>query len=147
VRTGTRATILHVEFGPAGAEDPLAALGADGRVGLTEVLFSYFPTDLSAGGRAAVMAAVELMRPVITRSESLAAFDGWALETEVPCPKQGGEGEPELCQVWVSLVGWVDLAAHMRMRASEDFQQNIHHLLGVKDMRHSEYMHAKFHAV
>ena len=87
------------------------------------------------------MASVDKMRPVMERSESLCVYDGWALEMEVPSPVTT-EGE-EHCQVFVNVVGWVDVDAHMRFQASEDFGSNIHHLLGITEMRHTEFFHAK----
>ena len=92
------------------------------------------------------MSSVDKMRPVMERSEALAVYDGWALEDDVPNPgPQASDGETS--KVYVNLVGWVDVDAHMRFQGSEDFQQNIHHLLGIKDMRHSEFFHVKLHAV
>jgi hypothetical protein len=35
----------------------------------------------------------------------------------------------------------------MRFQGSEDFQQNVHHFMGMKDMRHSQMVHVEFHAV
>lgn len=91
------------------------------------------------------MASVDKMRPVVERSESLAVFDGWALEEEVPNPgPQAGEGEKS--KVFVNLVGWVDVEAHTRFQGSQDFRENVHHLLGIKDMRHTEFYHAKLFA-
>lgn len=136
-------TVLHVPFSPA--NDPSPALGANSKVGATEVVFFYFPSSLTDTGKNDIMASVDKMRPVVERSESLAVFDGWALEEEVPNPgPQASEGEKS--KVFVNLVGWVDVEAHMRFQGSQDFQENIHHLLGIKDMRHTELYHAKLFA-
>jgi hypothetical protein len=92
------------------------------------------------------MSSVDKMRPVMERSEALAVYDGWALEEAVPNPgPQASEGEES--KVYVNVVGWVDVEAHARFQGSEDFQQNIHHMLGIKEMRHTELYHAKLHAV
>jgi hypothetical protein len=92
------------------------------------------------------MSSVDKMRPVVERSEALAIYGGWALEEAVPNPgPQASEGEKS--QVCVNVVGWVDVEAHMRFQGSEDFQQNIHHMLGIKEMRYTEFNHAKLHAV
>ena len=136
-------TILHVPFGPA--SDPSAALGANSKVGATEVVFFYFPSSLTDTGRDDIMASVDKMRPVMDRSESLEVFDGWALEEEVPNPgPQASEGEKS--KVFVNLVGWVDVEAHERFQGSQDFQESIHHIMGIKDMRHTELYHAKLFA-
>ena len=55
--------------------------------------------------------------------------------------------EREKSQVFVNVVGWVDVEAHMQFQGSKDFQQNIHHMLGIEDMRHTEYFHVKLQAV
>ena len=92
------------------------------------------------------MASVDKMRPVLDRSESLAVFDGWALEEEIPNPgPQASEGEKS--KVFVNLVGWVDVEAHQRFQGTQDFRENIHYMLGIKEMRHTELYHAKLFAV
>ncbi len=89
------------------------------------------------------MSAVDRMRPYVDRSESLAVYDGWALE-EAPNPgPQVTKGEKS--KVFMNIVGWVDIDAHMRFQASEGFQQNIPHLLGMKDMQHTELYHVKLY--
>ena len=133
-------TILHVPFGPS--DDPSPALGANSKVGVTEVVFFYFPSTLTNADKDAIMSGVDKMRPVVQRSESLAVYDGWALEEEVPNPGPNAS-EGEKSKVYVNVVGWVDVEAHMKFQGSQDFQENIHHLLGLKDMRHTELYHAK----
>ena len=105
------------------------------------------------------MAGVDKMRPVIEASEAMGVYDGWAVETvENPCApaaeegKEGGdggkgEGEKEMCSVFVNLVGWESVDAHMRFQGSEDFGANIHHLLGIKEMRGTEVYHTKLRKV
>ena len=137
-------TVLHVPFSPS--EDPSPALGANSKVGATEAAFFYFPSTLTRSDRDAVMSSVNKMRPVLERSEALAVYDGWALEEAVPNPgPHASEGEKS--QVYVNLVGWADVEAHMRFQGSEDFQQNIHHMLSIKEMRHTENYHARLNVV
>lgn len=136
-------TVLHVPFTPA---NPTPALGGNSKVGATEVVFFYFPSTLTASDKDFNMSCVDKMRPVMERSEALGVYDGWAMEEAVPKPgPQASEGETS--KVYVNVVGWVDVKAHMRFQGSEDFQQNIHHFMGMKDMRHSQMVHIKFHAV
>lgn len=66
-------------------------------------------------------------------------YDGWALEESVPNPLS--EAVDKACQVYVNVVGWVDVEAHMRFQGSDDFGANIHHLLGIKEMLHTEIFH------
>jgi len=137
-------TVLHVPFSPS--DDPSPALSANSKVGATEVAFFYFPSTLTRSDRGTIMSSVDKVRPVVQRSEALAIYDGWALEEAVPNPgPQASEGEKS--QVYVTVLGWVDVEAHMRFQGTEDFQQNIHHMLGIKEMRYTEFNHAKLHAV
>ena len=41
----------------------------------------------------------------------------------------------------VNGVGWVDVEAHIRFQGSETLQQNIHHLLGIKELKRMELYH------
>lgn len=136
-------TVLHVPFSPA--NDPSPVLGANSKVGATEVVFFYFPSSLTDTGKEDIMASVDKVRPIVERSESLAVSDGWALEEKVPNPgPQASDGE--MSMVFINLVGWVDVEAHMRFQGSQDFKENIHHLLGIKDLRHIELYHTKLFA-
>lgn len=145
---------MHVPF----AASPAPALGANPAVHATEVVFFYFPATLTPAQRADIMASVEKMRPVIEASDAMGVYDGWALEDDIVSPLDGGkagegdggkagEGEEgkegEKCQVFVNLVGWASVDAHMRFQGSEAFGQNIHHLLGIKEMRGTELFHVK----
>ncbi|MCJ1404593.1 hypothetical protein MMC11_007819 [Xylographa trunciseda] len=128
-------TSIHVAFTPSG--DPSPALGAESKVGATEVVFFYF---LASSDQDAIMSSFDKMRPAMERSEALAVYDGRAVEEAVPNPgPQASEGE--MSKVYVNLVGWVDVAAHMRFMASEDFGQGIHYLLEINEIRHTEYLH------
>ena len=72
-------------------------------------------------------------------------YDGWAVEEEIAYPgPQASEGEKS--KVYVNLVGWTEVDAHMRFMKTEDFQQNIHYLWEMKDMRHHEIYHVKLEA-
>ncbi|MCJ1242433.1 hypothetical protein MMC14_010441 [Varicellaria rhodocarpa] len=137
------ASIIHVPF--KSSDNPSPALGANSKVGATEVVFVYFPSTLTSTGRDSVISAYDKMRPVIERSESLGIYDGWAVEEEVANPgPQASEGEKS--KVYVSLVGWAEVDAHARFMKTEDFLQNIHHLLEMKEMRHHQIYHVKLEA-
>ncbi|MCJ1317233.1 hypothetical protein MMC15_002556 [Xylographa vitiligo] len=124
-------TILHVPFNPS--DNPAPALGANSNVGVTEVVYFYFPSALTSGEKDVIMSSVDKMRPVMERSEVLAVYDGWAVEEAVPNPgPQASEGEKS--KVYINVCGWVDVEAHMRFTGTEDFGQNIHHLLGLKNI-------------
>ena len=137
-------SVLHVPFSPSG--DPSPALGVNNKVRAAEVVFFYFPSTLSRGERETVMSSVIKIRPVMECSNALAVYDGWTLEETVPNPgPQASDGE--MSQVYMNLVGWTDVEAHAKFSNSEDFQQNIYHLLGIKEIRHTELFHVRLHAV
>lgn len=86
------------------------------------------------------MASMDKMRPVIGRSEALAVHDGWALEE-----MKNEKGDEST--VYVNLVGWVDVDAHMRFQASEDFRGNVHWLLECEGLRGMEMWHVRLERV
>ena len=131
---------MHVPFMPTSNPSPALGSTANSQVGATEIVFFYIPSKLTAEEKSTVMSKFDKLRPVIARSEALAVYDGWAVEMEISNPgPQADKGG----QVFVSLVGWVDVDAHMLFQGSEDFQQNIHHLAEIKEIRHMEMNHAK----
>ena len=142
----TPITMFHVPFGLySPSDDPSPALGTDPKVGVTEVVFMYFPSTLSKSEKGTIMSSVDKMRPVMGRSEALGVYDGWSVEDHVPNP--GPNASPDKkSQVYVNVVGWADVEAHMRVQRSEEFRENIHHLMGIKEIRHSELFHVKLHA-
>lgn len=148
--------VLHVPFYPS--DDPSSALKATpgSALGATEVVFYYFPSPLPEVTKSSIMDSITQLRPVVERSEALTVLDGWAIEEAVPTPRLS-KGEPTenkqesgvkgLSTVYVNLVGWVDVDAHRRFQASEDFKANIHLLLGIKELKGTEMYHAKFYKV
>ena len=140
IRDKNSTTVLHVPLAPS--ENPSPALGANPKVGITETVFFYFP---STSDKDAIMSSVAKMRPVIARSEALAYYDGWALE-EVPTPEpEASEGEKS--RVFVNLAGWADVEAHVRFQNSDEFKENIHYLVGIKELRYMELYHVNLCAV
>ncbi|KAL8765250.1 MAG: hypothetical protein Q9209_007606 [Squamulea sp. 1 TL-2023] len=127
---------MRVRFQPT--SDPSPALGDHPNVGVTEVVFYQFPSDIT--NREGIMDSIDKMRPVLARSEALACFDGWATE-------HTANDAGEKSQVFINVLGWVDVDAHMRFRDSDDFKQNIHQMMDIREMRLLEMHHVKLHAV
>ncbi|KAL9116294.1 MAG: hypothetical protein Q9187_007183 [Circinaria calcarea] len=126
-------TVLHVPFEPSG--NPAPALDANSKVGATEIGYLYFPVD---SDRDAIMSSVDKFRPVLARSEALAVYNGWALE-EVQMRRRKAESFS---------ISWAGLMSkHMRFSNSDDFKKNVHHLLGIKTVRHTESYHITLSAV
>ncbi|KAL8653587.1 MAG: hypothetical protein Q9210_002005 [Variospora velana] len=130
------ATAMRVHLQPT--PDPSPALGKHASVGVTEVVFYHFPSDLTSKDK--VMESIDKMRPVLARSEALVCFDGWAKDH---ITNRAGEKS----QVYVNVLGWVDVDAHMRFQDSDDFKQNIHHLMDIRELRQLEMHHVKLHAL
>ncbi|KAL8956757.1 MAG: hypothetical protein Q9193_005804 [Seirophora villosa] len=136
LRAGKAAAVIRVPFGPT--PDPSPALGNHARAGVSELVFFHFPTDLP--NKDEIMRSIDKMRPVVARSEALAVFDGWAMEDTA-------DENGEKSRFYVNLVGWVDVDAHMRFQSTDDFKQNVHHLLDIPELRQLEMHHVKVYAV
>ena len=139
--------MIHVPF--TSPDKPAPVLGADGKsskVGVTEIVFNYVPSTLLPADIDGIMASVDKMRPIMERSEALGVYDAWAVEKAVKNPAPHAF-KGETSQVYVNMVGWTDIEAHERLQASDDYKQNLHHLLGIKEMRHNELYHVKLQTV
>ncbi|KAL9018235.1 MAG: hypothetical protein Q9185_004449 [Variospora sp. 1 TL-2023] len=131
--------VVRVKFHPN--PDPSPALGNNHHpnLGVTEVVFLHFPAHLP--NKADIMKSIDKMRPVVAQtSEALSLFDEWSIEHRT---NEAGEK----IQFYVNLLGWVDIEAHTRFQSSDDFKQNVHHLMGIQEIRLSEMHHVKFYAV
>ena len=128
--------MFHVPFGLS--DDVSPALGADSRVGVTEIVFFRFPSPLNT--KDGIMHSIGHMRPVMESSEACAVFDGWAVE-------EIGNEKGEMNTLYVNAVGWVDIDAHMRTQASKDFKENIHYLMDIKEILHYEMHHTKLYKI
>ena len=129
------ARVLHVPFTDS-SDDPSPALGATSKVGVSEIIFPYFLSSLTRKDR------TSLCHPSKNRGPL------WNAPSRLPCTDPGPQAKGlETSQVYVTVVGWVDIDAHVRFQASDDFLQNIHHILAVKGMRHTEIFHAKMQAI
>ncbi|KAL8918191.1 MAG: hypothetical protein Q9172_005533 [Xanthocarpia lactea] len=126
---------MRVQFQPS--PDPSPALGNHPSIGVTEVVFYHFPSDLT--NKEGIMGSINKMRPVLARSEALACFDGWAMDHTTN--DAGGKS-----QIYVNVLGWVDVDAHMRFQDSDDFKQNIHHLMDIQELQLLEMHHVKLYA-
>jgi hypothetical protein len=120
---------------------PHTVLGEHPGVQVSEVVYFFFPASLTPEDIAGIMESVDKLRPTLERSESLGLFDGWSEEVDILNPNPDLEGEKG--RVWVNVVGWEDVEAHMRMQQSEDFAANAHHLLGITSIRGMEMYHTK----
>ncbi|KAL8974622.1 MAG: hypothetical protein Q9197_001134 [Variospora fuerteventurae] len=131
--------VVRVNFHPN--PDPSPALGNNHHpnLGVTEVVFLHFPAHLP--NKADIMKSIDKMRPVVARSsEALSLFDEWSME-------HGTNEADEKIQFYVNLLGWVDVEAHTRFQSSDDFKQNVHHLMGIQEIRLAEMHHVKFYEV
>lgn len=128
----------------------------------------YFHSPLT--NKDAIMESIDKMRPVMARSEACGAFDEWVLDdlnNEKGGESEKGEGkkkgeesergqetekgeekkEGERSTVWVNLVGWTDIDAHMRFQASEDFKANVHWVTEIEGLKGMAMHHVKLERV
>ncbi|KAI4252692.1 MAG: hypothetical protein L6R35_007578 [Caloplaca aegaea] len=133
--------VVRLNFHPH--PDPSPALGNTHHpnLGVTEVVFLHFPAHLP--NKADIKKSIDKMRPVVARSsEALSLFDEWSMEEEHPTTDE--EAGEEKIQFYVNLLGWVDVEAHTRFQGSEDFKRNVHHLMGIPEIRRAEMHHVRF---
>ncbi|KFY27209.1 hypothetical protein V493_03641 [Pseudogymnoascus sp. VKM F-4281 (FW-2241)] len=118
---------------------PHVLLGEQADINVTEVLFFYFPASITAEDIDDFAARIEKLRPALEDSEAKGVFQGWAEEGDVEyVDSEGVKGE---CKVWVSVVGWEDLEAHLRVAESEEFKVNKELLVGMEVLRGIEMFH------
>jgi heme-degrading monooxygenase HmoA len=66
---------------------------------------------------------------------------GW-VEEDIDIP-----GTDEKGKAFVLLVGWTSVEAHQEFANTQAFKDNIHHIMGVKDMKKIEAVHTSFKEV
>ena len=137
-------TVLNVPFTPL--DDPSPALGANGKVGITELIVLYIASSASPVDKDAISSSVDKMKPLMKRSGKLEVCGGWALEDSIPNPAPQ-PGEEDKCLVHVSLGGWVDAQSHSQSQGSEKIQQSIEDLQQSKSVKHIMSELVKFHAM
>ncbi|KAL8771544.1 MAG: hypothetical protein Q9209_002986 [Squamulea sp. 1 TL-2023] len=130
-------TMLRILFEQP-SDDSSPAFDTTSNVGVTEIVLYHFPSPLT--NKEFIMKSVDNMRPVIGRSEALAVYDGWALDEKT-------DDKGEKCSIYVNAVGWADVDAHMRFQGSDDFKQNVHHIMDLQDIRQFEMHHVEMYCV
>ena len=79
-------------------------MGADTRVGATEIVLSFLPSSFSSASKAEIMSSVNQVQSVMNCSESLSVYDGWVPETAVSNLGLTAD-EGETSRVYLSVVG------------------------------------------
>ena len=127
------------------SSDISPALGSDEKVGVTELVFRYFPSSLAVASKDRIMATLDRIRSVIDRSEGRHMFGGWSSEDVVPFFKpEGKDGVEEKSKVLMMALGWTDIDAHMRFRETKVFKDEIVSARGDFDeSKHVEALHAR----
>ncbi|KAL8671616.1 MAG: hypothetical protein Q9168_003889 [Polycauliona sp. 1 TL-2023] len=132
-----KATVLRVLFDQP-SDDPSPTLNPANNVGVTELVLYHFPSPLTT--KDSIMHSIDKMRPTVARSESLAVYDGWSMDGKA-------DDRGATCSIYVNMVGWVDVDAHMRFQASDDFKQNVHHIMGIEELGQVDLHHVEFSSV
>lgn len=136
--------VVHVTFGPTPDASP--ALGADPKVGVSELVFLYLPPTPTTAEKDVVMATIAKLRSSVEQSEALSFYNGWAREDEKVATPGEGESAGLESRVYVNLTGWRDIEAHARFMQSEDFKAIMPLLVGMEGLRHYELYHVKLQA-
>lgn len=127
--------MYHVQFDPY---PPRAALNGTTSPA-TEIVHMYFPNSYSAQDKEKVVHDIKAFIAVLEREAGTAyraSTGGW-VEEEVHVP-----GTTEKATAYVLLIGWTSVEAHMSFRETKAFADNAQLLLGAKDLKKVEVMHA-----
>ena len=105
----------HVNFDP---HPPSSVVGAP----MTEIIAHYFASDIPESDKSAFV--LDLMKFKDILEENAKGYKGhaggWVLEE---LEHKDVEGK---AKVWLSIVGWESVEAHMTFRESESFKDNVH---------------------
>ncbi|KAI5456723.1 hypothetical protein BGZ63DRAFT_87966 [Mariannaea sp. PMI_226] len=90
---------------------------------ITEVLYAFFPADIDASGKDAVVARIDefVERALKTCPDFRGISYGWSLEDDIPV-----RGDEEKQGVMLAaFIGWQSLEAHMKFRDTQQFKDSI----------------------
>jgi heme-degrading monooxygenase HmoA len=127
------AKLFHVHFSP---HPPQQAL-SDPSIGATEIIAAYFPGNYSETDRNTFEKGMRTLAAVAKEFDTCHdTTSGWVVE-KLSIPDSDEEGT-----VYMVLVGWQSVEAHMAFRESQAFRDNIHHLHKAKDLKKIVMTHA-----
>lgn len=98
----------------------------------------WFPTTYSQDDQDKVVENVTAFISVFEREAKnyRASAAGW-VDEEVDIPETDEKGK-----AYILLVGWTSVDAHVDFRDSQAFKNNIHLIVGTKDLKKIEAVHA-----
>ncbi|KIX09467.1 uncharacterized protein Z518_00547 [Rhinocladiella mackenziei CBS 650.93] len=126
-------SFYHVHFDP---HPPNKALVGTEPMA-TEIITAYFPLDYSPEDQKTFDDGMKTFASVFEGSANgfIGAFGGWVVE-ELDIPNTSEKGK-----VYVALIGWTSVEAHMKCRETQTFKDNVHYLRGAKDLKAINVFH------
>lgn len=106
---------------------------------MTEIITVYLPSDYSESDQKTFEDGLKKLISAIENNADTyhGSAGGWA-EEEVAIPDANGEKG----KVYVCVIGWDSVEAHMAFRENQAFKDNRHHLRGAKDLKAITVFHA-----
>jgi len=124
----------HARFTP---NPPIAALSGSTSP-TTEIVTNWFPTSYSQEDQSKFVKNVNSFVFVLEKQAKnyRASAGGW-VDEDIDIP-----GTDEKGKVYVLLVGWTSVEAHMEFRDTQAFKDSIHYILASKDLKKIEAVHS-----
>jgi hypothetical protein len=111
---------------------------------VTEIMLAYFPADISPADQDA--AAAQFQRFVDGAlnlcPDVLGVNAGWGVERDFPVPGTDGEGA-----LFVALIGWPSVDAHLRFRETDEFKRNVGLIGDMGGLRKVDMFHVSCQAL
>lgn len=100
---------------------------------VTEVILTYFPSDVSTATKDAATAKLEdfAAKSRESCSDIQAVSHGWGVETDFPI--RGGE-KGQVGAIQVAFIGWTSIEAHMKFRETDLFKENVQSIRSMEGM-------------
>ncbi|OQV09897.1 hypothetical protein CLAIMM_13974 [Cladophialophora immunda] len=135
---GAGAKAYHVRFLPeitTATVDPFSTKPAPA----TEIVTMWLPRSYSEADQARLVDNVEAFLAVLAREAKgyKSWVGGWVEEEGIDIP-----GREEKGKAYVLVVGWESVEAHKEFCETRAFQENISLVLGVRDLKKIEAVHA-----
>lgn len=107
---------------------------------MTEVMLAFFPSDLSADAQATVTGRIaQFADKALTGCPDVHACNyGWGVENDFPV-RGGAEGQTG--SLFVTLIGWSSVDAHMKFRETDVFKENVGLLRGLEGLLKIDMFH------
>lgn len=109
---------------------------------VTEVMLAYFPSNISSQTKAVIaQKIVQFKEQGLDKCSDVHAVNyGWGVENDFPI--RGGE-EGQTGSLFIALIGWPSIDAHMKFRDTDAFKESVGLLRGLPEMIKLTMFHVK----